>query len=170
MAGELREQKTSKEVKVVREKKDIIPLVMVAFFGVVMLVIAFAAKSSPAPTVPAPAGQAGQVQTEQVIKHGKPNNKTPIGAAQMWVEAMVKADSKLMNRVNRSEWWQYPTEMLMQDAHDHGWTKLDLRKFEYRLDDKRDNVVVVTHPDKNWETKLKILLIDNRYYFVGYAY
>lgn len=93
----------------------------------------------------------------------KPKNSTIIGAAEMWVEAMVTANPELMDEVNRSESWEYPTTHLMRMANEQGWVGLDPAEFTY---ERAGNAVAVTHPEK--EVRLEFITLNNLWYFAGF--
>lgn len=95
---------------------------------------------------------------------GGPKLDTPIDAAKTWTKAMVKADSKLMDQVNRSDFFSYPTHYLMQQANEDGWVGLDHGQFTY--EEVGERIVKISHPQMG-DSYIEVRQQDGKWYFVS---
>lgn len=96
---------------------------------------------------------------------GESGNRTPEGAAAVFIKAMVTRDRELMEKINHSGPFDYPTWMLMEDATKDNWARYDLAKFSYRH--VGSGVVEVTFPDGSVR-KMQTVEENGRWYFVGW--
>ena len=90
---------------------------------------------------------------------------TPEGAAKVYVEAMIKGDSELMDKVNRSGPLDFPTHYLMSDfAPDYAGRELS--EFTFELDPDDNGKVLIISEDG--QSHIRVKRIGDNYYFVGF--
>jgi len=90
---------------------------------------------------------------------------TPEGAAKVYVEAMIKGDSELMGKVNRSGPLDFPTHYLMSDfAPDYAGRELS--EFTFELDSEDSGKVLIISEDG--QSHIRVKRIGDSYYFVGF--
>ena len=89
--------------------------------------------------------------------------KTSVDTAKVWVKAMIASDPEVMDKINHSEFFAWPTQHLMNLATEDNWGQYDLKDFKYT--DLGDGRVEVAHP----ELRTMILTTtkeNGRWYFV----
>ena len=93
------------------------------------------------------------------------NNATPEAAAKSLVKAMIAADSKAIDALNKSESSGWPTSRLLKDANE--WKMVGSDISDYQILDKGDLVFLVSNKKIGMQgVCLKFMFADGKYYFV----
>ncbi|WP_261851315.1 hypothetical protein [Clostridium folliculivorans] len=94
---------------------------------------------------------------------GSGSNSSPEGCAKMFIGALIKADEKTLNSINKSDSLDYPTHFLLSDyAPDYSNYKLS--DFTFTVDNSNKYVVVKSNDGKK-NLKLEIIKANDKYYF-----
>lgn len=93
-------------------------------------------------------------------------NATPVGAAQIFIQAVTEVDSQKMEEINRSNPLCWPDFFCFEQAEERGWTGLDYANdFNYeQIDDTTVKVLCVPNDE---DFKIKLTKLDDKYYFTA---
>ncbi|TYQ18268.1 UNVERIFIED_CONTAM: hypothetical protein Cloal_0690 [Acetivibrio alkalicellulosi] len=96
----------------------------------------------------------------------KPNNSTPENAAKTFINALIRGDEEMLNKINRSDPFHYPTHYLLSDFASE-YSNYKLSDFEIKVVEEKKNkykVSVQTY-DEKINVWLRIDPIGGSYYF-----
>lgn len=98
------------------------------------------------------------------------NNDSPEEAAKTMMEGLTSADADVINQVNHSDAMSFPTSHMIELANDYGIVdKLDEDDFEYKVDEKKPNIVHVTSTKEGIKSdwNMKFIKEKDGYFFTG---
>ena len=95
---------------------------------------------------------------------GRLDNATPENAANCMLAAMIRADSKTINALNKSEPTGWPTSGILEEAQ--RWKVVGSDISDYRLRKADNNVYEFVNEKRGVMVNMKLVLVDGRYFVV----
>ncbi|GGK34884.1 hypothetical protein GCM10010965_29790 [Caldalkalibacillus thermarum] len=95
---------------------------------------------------------------------GNIDNKDQISAAKTFVKALIDADGKRIDKINRSPALLYPTDYILVELAPR-FSDFSLSDFEFEISENNPNIVIVTNKETERQYRMEFLEDSGRYYF-----
>jgi len=100
---------------------------------------------------------------------GGVKNETSLEAAQTIMKGMVKGDSELIEEINHSSDWSFPTHYMISIANKRNLIGADLKSMEYEVDEEDERIVTVQYINTEGNEKSITMQFNEEsdgYYFI----
>lgn len=94
-------------------------------------------------------------------------NGTPEQAAETFMQAMIEGDEKVIDELNKSDVFMYPTHFLISE-YCPKYADLNISDYDFKANQKQNIVTMYDKSTGEDVLRLKISKIGDKYYFKGF--